>query len=139
MEQVAVEPKKSSGVLKLVLIIGGVCVLLCSGMAAAIYSVATGAIKSAGFYAEAIARVTSDAEVKEMLGTPIEDGFLPRGEINAQGDGSGSAQMSIPLSGPKGRGIADVRATRSGGKWEIEHLVVRIEATGELIDVGAGN
>lgn len=139
MEQVAVEPKKSSGVLKLVLIIAGVCVLLCSGLAAAIFSVATGAMKSAGFYAEALARVTSDAEVKERLGTPIEDGFLPQGEVNAQAGGSGTARMSIPLSGPKGRGVADVRATRSGGKWEIEQLVVRIEASGELIDVAAGH
>ena len=138
MEQVAVEPKKSSGVLKLVLIVAGVCVLLCSGLVAGIFSVATGAMKSAGFYAEALARVANDAEVKERLGTPIEDGFLPQGEVKTEGGGSGTARMSIPLSGPKGRGVADVRATRTGGKWEIEQLLVRIEASGEPIDVAAG-
>ena len=137
MEQVAIEPKKSSGALKWVLIITVVCLLVCSGLVAGIFSLATGMMKSAGPYQDAVAQVSANPEVQERLGTPIEVGLVPQGNLHTNGDGSGTAAMALPISGPKGSGVVDVRATRSGGKWEIETLIVRVEKTGEVIDVGA--
>jgi Cytochrome oxidase complex assembly protein 1 len=49
--------------------------------------------------------------------------------------GSGNADLSIPISGPRGKGTIYAVATKSAGEWTYSKLVVKIESTGATIDL----
>jgi hypothetical protein len=48
---------------------------------------------------------------------------------------SGEANLSIPISGPKGKARIYLKAEKSLGRWNYSDLVVEIEKTGERIDL----
>jgi hypothetical protein len=109
-------------------------VLLCGGgFVAAIFGV-FGILKSSEPYTRSIAAVNNSAEVQEVLGTPIEEGWIPSGNINLNND-SGSANLSYSVSGPKGSASVTVQATRQNGKWTIDSLTVSPNSGGDAIDL----
>jgi hypothetical protein len=57
------------------------------------------------------------------------------GNTNVNG-ASGDADLSIPISGPKGKGTIFAVAKKSGGEWTYSKLNVKIDSTGETIDLG---
>lgn len=72
----------------------------------------------------------------EVLGSPINEGFLVSGNTNVNVNGaSGEANLSIPISGPKGKGTIYVAANKSLGRWNYSGLVVEIEKTHQRIDL----
>lgn len=93
-----------------------------------------GAIKSTDAYATAFNRAKSDPRVIAALGTPIKDGWYVSGSTNVT-MGSGQADLSIPISGPRGKATIYAKATKSAGKWTYSQLQVRIASTDELIDL----
>ena len=48
---------------------------------------------------------------------------------------TGEANLSIPLSGPKGKATLYVEAKKSADVWLFQTMVVKIEKTGERIDL----
>lgn len=94
-----------------------------------------GALKQTDVYKMAVARAKSDSRVIAALGTPIEEGWYLSGHTNVNG-GSGDADISIPISGPKGKGTIYAVATKSGGEWTYSKLTVKIDSSGETIDLG---
>ena len=56
--------------------------------------------------------------IQADLGSPIEDGFLPSGRIATAG-ATGSADLTISLSGPKGEGRAHVTLERGLAGWNV--------------------
>jgi len=94
-----------------------------------------GALKQSDAYKLAVARAKSDPRVTAALGTPIGEGWYLSGHTNVNG-ASGDADLSIPISGPKGKGTIYAVATKSGGEWSYSKLQVKIESTGETIDLG---
>ena len=110
------------------LIVGG-------AFAAFIVLVVFGAMKQSDVYKTAVARAKADPRVAAALGTPIEDGWYLSGHTNVNGS-SGDADISIPISGPKGKGTIYAVATKSGGEWSYSKLQVKVESTGETIDLG---
>ncbi len=108
-------------------------VLFCGGLLTLVFSVGFSALKNEWFYAQAVARTQANAEVTAILGTPIDAGF-PVGSINRSGR-SGHADLSIPISGPDGKGTIYVVAEKSDGQWSFSTLEVAIQPTGELIDL----
>ena len=70
----------------------------------------------------------------EVLGSPITDGFLVSGNTNVNG-ASGEANLSIPVSGPKGKGTIYAAATKSLGRWNYSGLVLEIEKTHQRINL----
>ncbi|HEX4640004.1 MAG TPA: cytochrome c oxidase assembly factor Coa1 family protein [Chthoniobacterales bacterium] len=94
-----------------------------------------GALKQSDVYKMAVARAKADSRVIAALGTPIEEGWYLSGNTNVNG-GSGNADLSIPISGPKGKGTIYAVATKSAGEWTYSKLVVKIDSTGETIDLG---
>ena len=50
---------------------------------------------------------------------------------------TGHADISIPLSGPDGKGTIYVVAEKSDGQWSFSTLKVAIQPTGEIIDLMA--
>ena len=93
-----------------------------------------GFMKSSDAYAGALARARSSQAVANALGSPIADGFLIQGNINVSGD-SGQAELTIPVSGPKGRGSISVEASKRLGAWHFDRMIVEVEATRQRIDL----
>jgi hypothetical protein len=90
-------------------------------------------IKSSEPYRTALARAKANENVVAALGTPIEEGF-PQGSVNTNND-TGDADLSVPISGPKGKGTLYVVGKRSGGAWSYSKMSVTITGSGETIDL----
>ena len=92
------------------------------------------AMKSTDVYKGALTRAQAHPSVIEALGSPIKEGFLLSGSTNVNG-ASGEANLSIPISGPNGKGTIYVAATKSLGRWNYSGLIVEITKTHERIDL----
>jgi len=110
------------------LVLGGACV-------AFLVLVIFGALKQSDAYKIAVARAKADSRVVAALGAPISERWYLYGNTNVNG-GSGDADLSIPISGPKGKGTIYAVATKSAGEWTYSKLEVKIDSTGETIDLG---
>ena len=97
-----------------------------------------GAMKSTDVYKSALDRAEEHSSVIEALGSPVKAGFLVSGNTNING-ASGEANLSIPISGPKGKGKIYVAATKSLGEWNYSGLVVEIEKSHQRIDLLRNN
>ncbi|MGZ5021598.1 MAG: cytochrome c oxidase assembly factor Coa1 family protein [Chthoniobacterales bacterium] len=93
-----------------------------------------GAMKSTDVYKTALSRAKESPEVVAALGTPIKEGFFVSGNTKADGP-SGEANLSIPISGPKGSGTIYVAAEKKAGRWTYSTLEVEIDATKERINL----
>jgi hypothetical protein len=92
------------------------------------------AIKSTDVYKEALTRAKAHPAVIEAIGLPITEGFLVSGNTSVNG-ASGEANLSIPISGPKGKATIYVAATKSLGQWNYSGLVAEIEKTHKRINL----
>lgn len=92
------------------------------------------AVKSSDIYKDALARAKTHPAVIEALGSPVTEGFLVSGNTNVNG-ASGEANLSVPLSGSKGKGTIYVAATKSLGRWNYSGLVLEIAKTRQRIDL----
>lgn len=102
-------------------VVGGVTLL--GLFIAGILTVVTGAMRSSDVYKESLARAQADPALIEQLGSPIEPGFFTSGSIKVNG-GSGDADLSIPIHGPKGEATINVVATKRGGTWTYQSMRV---------------
>jgi hypothetical protein len=116
-----------TGCLSLILLF----VLFAGGIALAVF----GALRSTDVYKTAVARSQADLRVRAALGDDVHPGIFLSGNTNVSG-GSGQAELSIPISGSKGKGTIYVVATKSAGEWNYSQLVVKTEG-GETIDLAA--
>jgi hypothetical protein len=108
--------------------------LLVGGFVFFIIAVVFGAMKSSDAYKMALAKAKADPRVVSALGSPIEDGFFATGKTNVSGT-SGQADMTVPLSGPKGKGTLYFVASKFAGQWTFSKLMVEIANNGERIDL----
>lgn len=92
------------------------------------------AMKFTDVYKDTLARAKAHPAVIEALGSPITEGFLLSGNTNVNG-ASGDANLSISISGPKGKGTIYVAATKSLGRWNYSGLVLEMAKTHERIDL----
>ena len=88
---------------------------------AAILMLVTTAMRSNDVYREALTRAQNHPALIERLGTPIEPGFFTSGSINTAGP-SGSADLAIPIHGPRGEATINVVAEKRGGTWIYESM-----------------
>jgi len=94
------------------------------------------ALRKTTIQAEALDLAKANPQVVERLGEPLEIGWLMSGNISFEND-EGSADYSIPISGPNGKGKLFVEAYREDSEWVFEELFVRID--GDRIDLVGGN
>ena len=92
------------------------------------------AMKSSDVCKDVLARAKTHPAVIEALGSPVTEGFLVSGNTNVNG-ASEEANLSVPLSGVKGKGTIYVTATKSLGRWNYSGLVLEIERTHQRIDL----
>lgn len=100
-------------------------VLAAVGGVALLVMLVFGVVKSSDVYQQSLAQAQASAQVREALGQPTKAGLFVTGHISTSGS-SGSAQLSIPISGPKGSGAIYAEATKSAGKWSFSTLQVEV-------------
>ena len=90
-------------------------------------------MRSSGGYQEALQRVASDCEARELLGVPIEAGWFVSGSASTSGP-TGRSELSIPVHGPHGKGTIYLIANKRAGRWGFEVLELE-PAAGARIDL----
>ena len=113
-------------------VLGGV--LLLTAFVGGILFIVETSIQHSGFYTEALARTRANPQVIEKIGQPLQAGWFATGSLNSSGS-SGSADVTIPISGPKGKGTIYVVAKKSAGEWKFETLQVEVAGEGQRIDL----
>ena len=99
-----------------------------------VFLFATGVMKQSDAYKIALARAQANPAVIEAIGSPISQTGIVSGNSNVSGP-TGEANLSIPLRGPKGKATLYVEAKKSAETWFFQTMVVKIEKTGERIDL----
>jgi Cytochrome oxidase complex assembly protein 1 len=111
-----------AGVLVLTLFIGG------------IFWGVTSMMRASYPYQLAVRRVTESPAVAAKLGTPLHIGWLVSGNVNFSGP-EGNASISIPVSGPNGRGDIIVVGKKHANRWDFETLEVDVKGEDEPIQL----
>jgi len=88
-----------------------------------IYGVAS-ALEESQPYEYALEKINQDEEITSVLGSPIEKNGMIQGSYNYT-NGSKTADMKIPVSGPNGTGVLFVEATGEDDNWT--YNVIRVE------------
>ena len=111
-------------------------VMVCFGLG--IFALIMSWMRSSDVALEAVARAQANPAVVQRLGARIEEGWLTSGSINVGTGGSGDADLTVPISGPKGNATVYVAARRIAGVWNYSDMIAGIESTGEKIDLLSG-
>ncbi|WNG44664.1 hypothetical protein F0U60_11620 [Archangium minus] len=99
--------------------------LSCGCLSALIFGVTWQALRGTGVFVEAVTQAKQSPEVRQALGEPVEAGLMLQGSIQSHND-QGSANFSVPLTGPKGEGTLYVEAYKNGEDWKFTTLRVDI-------------
>ena len=86
----------------------------------------------------AIAAAKSSPALAERLGKPVEAGWLVSGSIGIDKD-SGHAELTIPISGPKGSGTIYTEQTKQAGVWHFKVLQFRDAGGSHKLDLLAAD
>lgn len=100
--------------------------ILVAGFIASIILFVMTMMKSSGAYEIAMAHATENETVIQEIGEPIEVGFLVIGSIQTSGS-SGTADLSIPISGPNGKATLYITAEKKAGEWQADELAVQFK------------
>ncbi len=79
----------------------------------------------------AIEKINTDPEIIELMGSPIEKNGMIQGEFNLNNDEK-SADMKVPITGPKESGTLFIKATAIGDKWTYQEIRVVIQDNDEV-------
>lgn len=93
-----------------------------------VFELATSIMRSSDAYKTAVQRAEESPLVTEKIGHPIQVGWFTSGNMNVSGD-SGNADLSIPISGPRGKGHIEVSAKKEHGKWTYQTLEVDVDGS----------
>jgi hypothetical protein len=96
-------------------------------------------IKSSQVYQVSVSEARASSEVIGSLGQPVNVGWFTSGEITQASNGTGRAKLTIPLSGPKGRGMIKVEAGRLAGRWRFSTIQFISAGQGLTVDLLGGN
>lgn len=134
----AITAQNRSAVGKGVLIGCGGCAVVLLGIAGVFSVIFFGVfavITNSDAVTEVMKRAGESKLVQEHLGTPLEKGWLTTGHIETA-NGSNSAELKVPIEGPKGSGSIRANGYKRGEEpWVFNVLEVFIDKTGERIDL----
>lgn len=100
-------------------------IVLALAFIATVFYLISAAVRSSTPYKESVARAQAHPTVIEQLGSPVEASWLVSGSVNVSGP-SGTADLAIPIHGPKGKGNLYVVAKKSAGEWTYTTVVAEI-------------
>jgi hypothetical protein len=116
-------------------LVTGCGVMAAAGIAffVAIFVIVLGSMRSSAPYKDALRTVRADDRARTILGTPIEAGYFSSGSISTTNT-DGNVDLTIPVSGPKGKGSVHIRGTKTNGRWSYSQLELTPK-TGPPIDL----
>ncbi len=85
-------------------------------------------------YKDAMVNARSNSVLVDRIGEPIETHGMSSGSIDYS-NGVGSADLRIPIEGPKGKAIILVIGSGTGENWKYELMEVHFEEKDEVIDL----
>ncbi len=94
------------------------------------------AMKSSEPYQLGLDRAKKNEEAKDALGEPIDASFVVQGSINLKNN-DGEADITFPISGPKGAGQVHVQGTKTNGVWNYGEISATVENGSKTIDLSA--
>jgi hypothetical protein len=112
----------------------GVALLCLAACVVVLLTIVFGSMRSSTPYKEAVQRASRDPRVITAIGSPIQAGWLVSGNIDTQAGGTGNADLTLTISGSKGKASLHVLATKSGGRWVYSEMKATPEK-GEPIDL----
>ena len=112
----------------------GILVLVAVAVLGGIAALVVGAMRSSDVSVQAFAKASSSAEVRALLGTPLEKGWTFSGSISVS-NGEGKADVNFPISGPKGSGSLHAEATKENGVWIFHKLLFTPDGSDRVIDL----
>ncbi|MEY4387080.1 MAG: hypothetical protein RLY20_2363 [Verrucomicrobiota bacterium] len=118
----------------LVPLLGLGAVVALVGFVVFILLIVFGSMKSSDAYQIPVATAVADRRVQAALGQPIKPSFFLSGSVHINGT-KGDADLSIPISGPNGKGTIYAVGTQAAGQWTFTTLVVEVAATRERIEL----
>ena len=111
-----------------------ILILLIAIFGGGVMIIVTASFRGSDVYKQALAKATENNDVRARLGEPIRAEWLVSGQLNVSGS-TGKANLSIPVSGPRSRGVIRAVAFKSGGVWRFTYLQVNVEGQAGCIDL----
>ncbi|ATB42765.1 hypothetical protein CYFUS_008244 [Cystobacter fuscus] len=106
--------------------------LSCGCLGALIAGLTFKSLRDNNVVTEALARTRQSPEAREVLGEPIEADWKVQGSFSTT-NGQGSAQLAIPVRGPKAEGTLHVEAyKRDSDTWTFTTLELDVPDHPEL-------
>jgi hypothetical protein len=103
-------------------------------LAFGILSIVFGSMKANPVYQQAMEIIRKDPSVAQIFGSPVRDGFFVGGHVSSTLYGSGSADFSVAIRGPKASGNASIRGMKDEGKdWQVSGISIRVNGKPALI------
>ncbi len=118
--------QKTSGCLKWGALGCGLALVIIGVVIIGLFMAVFGLIKQTFVYKDAVRRAESNPQVQAALGTPIGTGFWVTGSVHTAND-SGTADVKIPIEGPKQKANIHCVATMKNDNWKYDTLVVEPE------------
>jgi Cytochrome oxidase complex assembly protein 1 len=109
-------------------------VVLSAAFIGGIFFLVENSFRNSDVCTQSLARARVNPEVIEGIGQPLQAGWLVTGNIQVIGS-SGNADLSIPVSGPKGKATIYAVARKAAGVWQFETLQVAIRGQAKRIDL----
>jgi len=107
------------------------CVIgLFGGIFALVFSV----MRSSDVVQQAVAVAQKDDAAVRALGEPITLGWFLSGSMSTSGS-SGKASLTLPVSGPDGKGALYVNAYKDPEGWHFMTLELQVKPDGPLLDL----
>jgi len=91
----------------------------------------TNVLENSEPFEHAINKINNDQELIELLGSPIEKDGMPQGHINWNNNKK-SADMKIPIAGPKGKAVLYIIAHGEGDDWNYDEIRVTVKDNEEI-------
>ena len=110
--------------------------MVCFGLG--IFALIMSWMRSSDVALEAVAIMRQTPQSRRSSAAGSKRAGSTSGSINVGTGGSGDANLTVPISGPKGSGTIYVTARRIAGVWNYSEMIAGIESTGEKIDLLAG-
>lgn len=116
-------------------VIGGGCltliIIVVIGIGGIVYKVVDG-VKESEPYLHALTKTKENEKVVSFLGEPIEANGMGSTSFSYK-NGLSSAELTIPIKGPKDEGSIIVNAEKVNDEWSYSELYVKIDGeTGSI-------
>jgi Cytochrome oxidase complex assembly protein 1 len=111
-----------------------ILIVLIGLFAVTLITVITTSIRCSDAYKQAMTQSAANSQVRELIGEPIKPAWFISGQLNVSGS-TGNANLSIPISGPRGKGTIRAVANKAGGVWRFTELQVIVEGQPGAVDL----